>query len=332
MALPPLRQLETQNPDYQRFRQQTLNQWLLIGGLAGLSMLLMGIVGLAVTLFALGYMLINTMMNIYQRLQVENYQHYRQIEALMSLNATLDLRYALPPLRLWSISPDFGLLLAEQVKRQQPNRVLELGSGASTLVVAYALQALGQGKLISVEHNEEFVQRTRRELDKHGLSDWVTLIHAPLTDVTDDESTYRWYDIPDELDLDGIDMLIVDGPPVEGQKLVRYPALPMLFEHLAEDALVVVDDYLRPDEHRAVNRWLDEFDLETVETIANEKGAAILRRTAPVVEEATVLPPPPAAPEAADVDTAETVDELADDTHSDDDTRPDDDNAEPTKS
>ncbi|MFW5696234.1 MAG: O-methyltransferase [Phototrophicaceae bacterium] len=292
MALPPLRQLETQNPEFQRFRQQTLNQWLLVGGLAGLSMLLMGIVGLAITLFALGYVLITTLMNIYQRLQVENYQHYRQIEALMSLQATLKLHYALPPLRLWSISPDFGLLLAEQVRRRQPTRVLELGSGASTLVLAYALEAVGSGKLISVEHNEEYVERTRRELDKHGLSDWVTVIHAPLTDVTDDESTYRWYDIPDDMDLDQIDILIVDGPPVEGQKMVRYPALPMLFEHLAPDALVIIDDYLRADEHRAVNRWLDEFDLEAVETVANEKGAALLRKTQP--EAARELPQPPA--------------------------------------
>ena len=268
-------------------------------------MLLMGIVGLAITLFALGYVLINTLMNIYQRQQVENYQHYRQIEALLSLQTTLKMRYALPPLRLWSISPDFGLLLAEQVRQQRPTHIVELGSGASTLVLAYALEAVGSGRLISIEHNEEFVERTRRDLDRHGLAQWVTVVHAPLTDVTDDEATYRWYDIPDDMDLDGIDMLIVDGPPVEGQKMVRYPALPMLFEHLAEGALVIVDDYLRADEHRAVNRWLEEFDVETVETLANEKGAAILRKTAPVVEDVPSLIQPPLAPESDTADAEE---------------------------
>src|ERR687891_1928258 len=65
---------------------------------------------------------------------------YPQTETLSSLLAVLRPRAPFPPFRGWAISPDFAVLLLTQVLTRRPARVVELGSGVSTLVLGYALE------------------------------------------------------------------------------------------------------------------------------------------------------------------------------------------------
>ena len=41
--------------------------------------------------------------------------------------------------------------------------------------------------------------------------------------------------------------------------MIRYPALPLLHLHLAEHALILLDDTNRPDERLIAQRWLAEI-------------------------------------------------------------------------
>jgi len=287
MSLQPLQRIEEQDPDLAIIRKRIVTSFLLWGGLAVFSLFLGGAIGLIIAPLAVGWIILQTIIALYHRTQIEGFQHYRQTEALLSLHALIDIRYPLPPLRLWVISPDFAALLATYIRQHQPKTIVELGSGASTVIGGYALEQTPGGHIYSIEHLREFVDSSQRTLQKHGLSDAATIIHAPLTpyhiaDETpeDGQDERRWYDTTQFGHITEIDLLVVDGPPEDTYELARYPAMRFFYDRLNDGALIIIDDAMREHDYTMINRWLDEFDLEVVEHLANEKGAAILRKTA----------------------------------------------------
>jgi predicted O-methyltransferase YrrM len=298
MSLQPLKHIEAQNPALPRLRRKLMNRLLIWGGVSVLGGVLLLPVGLALPPVIIGWLLLDSIITLYERNQLENFHHYRQIEALTSLHRLVDIRYPLPPMRLWVISPDFAALLAGTIKQHQPKTIVEFGSGTSTIITSYCLESLGTGHLTSFEHQAEFVETTQRRLHQHDLTDYADVIHAPLDQLTigdedgdEGDENWQWYATDALANLTEIDLLIIDGPPKDTHRLARYPTMPVLYDQLADGALILIDDYMRKDEFTLVNRWLDEFDLEVVERIANEKGAIILKKTsvAPENEKLTNL-------------------------------------------
>ena len=47
----------------------------------------------------------------HQRQLAAQYRDFRQMEALLSLHSAIDFRSVLPPTRVWSVSPDFAVIL-----------------------------------------------------------------------------------------------------------------------------------------------------------------------------------------------------------------------------
>ena len=204
------------------------------------------------------------------------HENYRQVEALFSLFSTLKLRHPLPPMRVWPISPDFANIVISLIGEHRPGLVLEMGSGVSTLVAAYSLQEIKEGVVVSLEHDERFAAISAANVAKHGLQNIATITYAPLKEVTIQGKSWLWYDVKQLEKLAPIDMLIIDGPPMATQRLARYPALPLLFHRLSDDAVILLDDAGRKDEKEIVKRWLREFDGFCLEKIDTEKGAAVL--------------------------------------------------------
>ncbi len=218
----------------------------------------------------------------YQGIFAELEQNYRQLEALFSLYTQLDLQATLPPMRGWNIAPDFAAVLLELVRRQQPQVVLNLGAGVSTLIIAYVLKELGSGRVIAVDHQADHAALIQAQLEQHGVADVAEVIHAPLRTVTWQEANWVWYD-PDALqDVTRVSLMVVDGPPQYNspQSMIRYPAVPLLWECLGAQSLILLDDIHRADEANILQRWLDEFALEPLQRFQTERGAALLRRTA----------------------------------------------------
>lgn len=119
---------------------------------------------------------------------------------------------------------------------------------------------------------------TCSNVTEHGLDSYCTVIDAPLTDITIEGQSRCWYDRERLIFPAPIDVLIVDGPPAKTGHLARYPALPLLHEHLADTAVVVLHDTHRADETETIQRWLQafpDFDLTRMDT---EKGIALLTR------------------------------------------------------
>ena len=98
----------------------------------------------------------------------------------------------------------------------------------STVLVAEALRRNGRGRLVTVEHDDYWAGHTRRELARRGLETWAEVRHAPLAPLRLGAGEQPWYALDAIQDLEGIDLLIVDGPPRRVAPLARYPALPVL--------------------------------------------------------------------------------------------------------
>lgn len=280
MTVPAARLLpiEAYEPRYLRFRRRALvagTAWSVVTVALALSL---EVVGLALALAGWGLLGVAGLLWAFHRLQIEQVHHYRQVEALFSLHALVTIAQPLPPMRLWAASPDFLLLAVGLIRREQPRFVLELGSGVSTLVCAYALRQ-GGGRMLSLDHEAAFGQATTENLRDHGLNAVAEVAHAPLTRVTVDAGDWQWYDPAAISALPLIDLLIVDGPPEATQPLARYPALPLLFDRLSAGARVLVDDFARHDEAEMVSRWIVEYGLAVERVAGVEKGAIILRKT-----------------------------------------------------
>ncbi|WP_199701135.1 class I SAM-dependent methyltransferase [Jiangella rhizosphaerae] len=206
-------------------------------------------------------------------------QTYWQIEALLDLRTMLQPRALMPPLRDWAASPDVLRWLAEYVVSHRPAVVVECGSGASSLVLGYAVQKAGRGRVVALEHDAAYAEVTARRVADHGLQDVVEVRHAPLTPWPGpDEREWNWYDVNSVKDLDGIGLVFVDGPPAGTGPLARYPALPVLLPHCADEVTFVLDDTIRPDEVEVSGRWMQEHPQFVRQQLRADKGMHVLTR------------------------------------------------------
>ena len=202
---------------------------------------------------------------------------YSQVQAYLALDKILTPSKPLPPMRGWAGSPDFLLVIAQHILEQKPATVVECSSGVSTVVSARCMQINGAGHVYSLEHDSVYAQKTRDLIEYHGLTDWATVIDAPLVSVAGNGTPrYSLNNFPEK--ISEIDVLIVDGPPAASSVLARYPALPKLISRMARNATIFLDDANRPDEKLIVQRWVEEnIDFEA-NHIYCEKGLTVLQR------------------------------------------------------
>lgn len=199
---------------------------------------------------------------------------FAQIQALLALERKLNMMEALPPMRGWAGSPDFLLIVADEILSHKPQTVMECSSGVSTLVIARCLQMNGCGHVYSLEHNSDYADKTRQLLDKYGLAEWVTVLDAPLQTK---RTNTPWYDeeaIPEH--LSPIEVLIVDGPPSQTASLARFPALPQIMPRMAKEFVVIIDDANRDDEIKMIKLWKQQFPYLKETKVSCEKGLVLL--------------------------------------------------------
>ncbi|GIF02947.1 class I SAM-dependent methyltransferase [Actinoplanes siamensis] len=183
----------------------------------------------------------------------------RELEATVQLFQGFTPRAPMPSSGDYALNPTDLLELLFLVRSRRPRLVLELGSGTSTVWLGYVLEQVG-GRLVSLDHDPGYANRTRAALRAHGLTAVAEVRDAPLTPVELGDRTYSWYDPAVLEDLDGVDFLLVDGPPAAVGPDSRHPALPVAGTRLADRATIVFDDANRKDEQAAIERWLAGVD------------------------------------------------------------------------
>ena len=179
---------------------------------------------------------------------------------------------ALPNLGSWKADTYFLWRMVGAIEKMRPREVVELGCGASTLVLAKALERNGGGRLTSYDQHPDFVEATGRWLAGHGLS--ATMRHAPIVE---DPTTWShtWYElsgVPSDIDL-----LVIDGPPWSLNPFIRGRA-EQLFERIVPGGMVLLDDAARPGERVVATRWRRDWPNFRFTLLPGAKGTLVGER------------------------------------------------------
>ena len=188
----------------------------------------------------------------------------REVEALVQLFQGFTPRAPMPSSGGFALNPTDLLDLLHLIRTRRPRLVLELGSGTSSVWIGYALEQCG-GRLISLDHDAAYAEKTRAALAAHGLTGVAEVRDAPLRPVVLDGRAFPWYDVDAVADVTDVDLLVIDGPPEKTGPDARYPAMRVLEGRLADAATVLFDDAHRQDEQAALRKW-----VETIEGLTQE--------------------------------------------------------------
>lgn len=181
------------------------------------------------------------------------------------------------PANEWAVDALFAEAVVTEIERRAPSLMVECGSGVSTLLFASCLDALGAGRLVTFEHDEEFASQTNSLARCCAGADRVEIIVAPLRLHRLGERELPWYSGFEALDRqEPIEILVVDGPPASGASLARYPAIPLLLPFLAPGASVFLHDGRRAAERATARSWGIEIGSDPV-YLDSPRGGWLIR-------------------------------------------------------
>lgn len=179
-----------------------------------------------------------------------------------------ELRRALAgeTLGTWSLDADTLAYLEREIASDPPRRILEFGSGVSTVCLAWFMRRHAAAAapadeaplVVAVEQDETFARRARELLAELDLAGHAVVLHAPLRRQTIEGVDTLCYDLePQRLSrhtgAGGADFVVVDGPAAEGG--ARFGTLPLARPALAPGARFYLDDALRDEELFAARMW-----------------------------------------------------------------------------
>lgn len=141
------------------------------------------------------------------------------------------------------------LILYEYVRQRRPATVVEFGTGTTTMIMAHAMQEVGFGRIVTIDHIAKFSDETREAMpaDLRPRVEFVlTWVEAEMAEGV---TTLRYHDAPNVAP----DMVFVDGPPTLFGKQ-HFPSSDAL--HLVKTATVPADIII--DRRLATARYLSE--------------------------------------------------------------------------
>ena len=166
-----------------------------------------------------------------------------------------------------AIRPSGLVAILNEITINQRKCIVECGGGISTFYIARLLREKG-GHIYTIEHNQQWCQLLGQELDKENLSEYVSIVFAPLcsSDIGIEKKDTEWYDLStleEKLSSLKIDLLIVDGPPAYEleKQFSRYPAVPYLSNYFAQDYTIILDDINRPGEQKVLQVWEKQLGI-----------------------------------------------------------------------
>jgi hypothetical protein len=241
--------------------------------LAGLVAILIGATAVGQVLFGcglLGLVLLEAR-QLRRAIQESERQQYA-LTQIRPLAGDLPLDFS-----QWAADPLLVYNAVRLVLETRPSLVLECGSGSSTVVLARCIRALGQGRIVSLDHDPSYARRTVELLRTCGLQDVATVVCAPLVTRNAGAEVFQWYGPEYDPYLDRpIELLLVDGPPGKGAPLARYPAVPLLRDHLSRSCAILLDDGNRRDERTIAQRWAQTLGADLT-YIEGGRGGWLLR-------------------------------------------------------
>jgi predicted O-methyltransferase YrrM len=123
------------------------------------------------------------------------------------------------------------------------SRLLELGSGKSTVIMA-------KYHTTTLEHDKKWLRRTKKLLSKTKLK--TNLVYAPM--VKKEKGYFYDYQLTGEYDF-----VLIDGPP---ESYGRGATFYEIYPYLAKDFEVWLDDRHRPSEKEYLIQWQKDFPIK----------------------------------------------------------------------
>ena len=203
---------------------------------------------------------------------------YDQIAGLMQIQSALTGGPVLKPLRHWALSPDaMAVILTDLQERTRPS-IVEFGCGQSTVIFTSWVKHHG-GRVTTYEHDPQYADVIRKQLDACGLSSHVDLRVVPLVDQAPANGLppSKSYDLPN--DQDRFDIALVDGPPYWAGEAGRYYPLKWSVDRLNPGGAAYLDDAARPPEQRIVAAMKAGTAGVAAVDLRAEKGLTKLTRT-----------------------------------------------------
>ena len=166
------------------------------------------------------------------------------------------------PLGEWSMTVEALDFLLNKVERMRPQAILEFGSGASTLALAWMMRRLhGRSKtphIFSVDQSPQYVQKIESRLRLHGLHESVRFMTAPLISQVIQHVRTECYQLHDQelhefFGPSRPDLVIVDGPAADYG--VCFGTIPLVRNFLSDHAWIYMDDALRDSELSIADWW-----------------------------------------------------------------------------
>lgn len=202
-----------------------------------------------------------------------------RLQATHNLFALVPPRGPVPQMVGFVAAPDVLLVLVQRFLSLRPSLAIECGSGTSTLFVALAAQQYGiDCRLVSLEHELDYVEGTRALLADHGVSHLVDVRHAPLTPTSLADHSGPWYDPAAYADLHDIGLAFVDGPPGDVGPQARYPLVPLLADRLADRCTILLDDMRRAEEGAVGKRWMAQLEGFRYSYLPLTRGLGVFAR------------------------------------------------------
>lgn len=204
---------------------------------------------------------------------------YRQLSAFVEIRDLVGSQVPVGPLRGWALSPDALLMVLRDIVHRKEARVIEFGSGESTIAIAGALRNMGAGSLVTIEHDERFGDGVITKLRRYDLQQYVEFKIVPLRDYNGGNSfkPFRSYDL-DAYDYP-FDVALIDGPIADKfGDATRSVPLAWALARLKSGSNVYLDDAGRPGEKQVVEQILRTCGEVLEETIDSEKGLLRFRR------------------------------------------------------
>jgi hypothetical protein len=177
----------------------------------------------------------------------------------------------------YAIGTEALIFLDARVRQERPRAIVELGSGMSTVGLAACMASLHSPKgppyVFSIDEDAGYLERTRKMLERAGLSARVRLAHRPVREQTVLGHRTRCYEIEDRFLRDFLvvepDFVLIDGPSGGGD--VRFGTLPLLLSHLRRPCRVYLDDALRADEMRIASLWrrIPGFEVDGIHLVGD---------------------------------------------------------------
>jgi rhodanese-related sulfurtransferase len=179
------------------------------------------------------------------------------IEDSHALQALAPLSGSFLPWTVATMRPTAILAIVNDIVINRRTVIVECGSGNSTVFAARALAQHGiEGHIHSIDHHPGWATFTAEAIVREDLQRWASVTCVPLT--------HGWYDRKLLPSVEGIDLLVVDGPPAysPATAMARQPALDVFGDKLAPGATVVLDDSWRKGEKRVIDAWRKHHGIE----------------------------------------------------------------------